>query len=120
MDVPVPAESPSAVGARARRRSPGVACAGTEGIRFGLAAVKGVGEGAVEVIRLARVAGGRFLSLVDFCQRVDTRKVNRKTIEALVKAGAFDGIADVKRSVAPRCSWPSPSHRHGGGDSART
>jgi len=62
-------------------------------IRFGLAAVKGVGEGAVEVIRAARVAGGPFLSLTDFCQRVDTRKVNRKTMEALVKAGAFDGIA---------------------------
>jgi DNA polymerase III alpha subunit len=66
-------------------------------IRFGLAAVKGVGEGAVEVIRAARVAGGRFLSLVDFCQRVDTRKVNRKVLEALVKAGAFDGIAEVKK-----------------------
>ena len=65
-------------------------------IRFGLAAVKGVGEGAVEVIRAARVAGGRFLSLVDFCQRVDTRKVNRKVLEALVKAGAFDGIAEGK------------------------
>ncbi len=66
-------------------------------IRFGLAAVKGVGEGAVEVIRAARVAGGPFLSLVDFCQRVDTRKVNRKVLEALVKAGAFDGIAEGKK-----------------------
>ena len=66
-------------------------------IRFGLAAVKGVGEGAVEVIRAARVAGGPFLSLVDFCQRVDTRKVNRKVLEALVKAGAFDGIAETKK-----------------------
>jgi DNA polymerase-3 subunit alpha len=62
-------------------------------IRFGLAAVKGVGEGAVEVIQAARGAGGPFVSLVDFCQRVDTRKVNRKVMEALVKAGAFDGIA---------------------------
>jgi DNA polymerase-3 subunit alpha len=66
-------------------------------IRFGLAAVKGVGEGAVEIIRAARVAGGRFLSVVDFCQRVDTRKVNRKVLEALVKAGAFDGIAEEKK-----------------------
>jgi len=65
-------------------------------IRFGLAAVKGVGEGAVEVVRAARVAGGPFLSLVDFCQRVDPRKVNRKVMEALVKAGAFDGIAETK------------------------
>jgi DNA polymerase III subunit alpha len=63
-------------------------------IRFGLGAVKGVGEGAVEVIRAARAQGGPFLSLFDFCRRVDGRKVNRKVMEALVKAGAFDGIAE--------------------------
>jgi DNA polymerase-3 subunit alpha len=62
-------------------------------IRFGLGAVKGVGEGAVEVIKQARAQGGPFLSLFDFCRRVDGRKVNRKVIEALVKAGAFDGLA---------------------------
>ena len=62
-------------------------------IRFGLAAVKGVGEGAVETITLARKSGGTFLSVTDFCLRVDTRKVNRKVLEALIKAGAFDGIA---------------------------
>jgi DNA polymerase-3 subunit alpha len=61
-------------------------------IRFGLAAVKGVGEGAVEVITQARKSGA-FLSVADFCHRVDTRKVNRKVLEALIKAGAFDGIA---------------------------
>ncbi|HEX7598813.1 MAG TPA: DNA polymerase III subunit alpha, partial [Polyangia bacterium] len=62
-------------------------------IRFGLAAVKGVGEGAVETIAEARKSGGPFLSVTDFCHRVDTRKVNRKVIEALIKAGGFDGIA---------------------------
>jgi len=62
-------------------------------IRFGLGAVKGVGEGAVEVIKQARAQGGALLSLFDFCRRVDGRKVNRKVIEALVKAGAFDGLA---------------------------
>ena len=62
-------------------------------IRFGLGAVKGVGEGAVEVIKQAREQGGPFLSLFDFCRRVDGRKVNRKVIEALVKAGGFDGLA---------------------------
>ena len=62
-------------------------------IRFGLGAVKGVGEGAVEVIKQARDEGGSLLSLFDFCKRVDGRKVNRKVIEALVKAGAFDGVA---------------------------
>jgi DNA polymerase-3 subunit alpha len=62
-------------------------------IRFGLAAVKGVGEGAVEAIQQARAAEGRFRSMTDFCNRVDGRKVNRKVLEALVKSGAFDGIA---------------------------
>ena len=62
-------------------------------IRFGLAAVKGVGEGAVEAVQAVRAEGGRFLSLADFCTRVDGKKVNRKVLEALVKSGAFDGIA---------------------------
>jgi DNA polymerase III subunit alpha len=66
---------------------------GKKVIRFGLGAVKGVGEGAVEVIRQAREDGGPLLSLFDFCKRVDGRKVNRKVIEALVKAGAYDGVA---------------------------
>jgi DNA polymerase-3 subunit alpha len=87
---------------RGRRKATGevkaVALApANKAIRFGLAAVKGVGEGAVEVIRAARAAGGPFLSLTDFCQRVDTRKVNRKVMEALVKAGAFDGIAAARK-----------------------
>src|SRR6185295_15672140 len=62
-------------------------------IRFGLGAVKGVGEGAVDVVKVARDQGGAFLSLFDFCKRIDGRKVNRKVVEALVKAGAFDGLA---------------------------
>jgi len=84
---------------RGRRKGAGEGrgAAAKKAIRFGLAAVKGVGEGAVEVIRSARSAGGPFVSLVDFCQRVDTRKVNRKVLEALVKAGAFDGIAAAKK-----------------------
>ena len=58
-------------------------------IRFGLGAIKGVGESAIEAIAEAR---GRtpFRTLFDFCERVDLRRVNRKVIEALVKAGAFD------------------------------
>jgi len=62
-------------------------------IRFGLGAVKGVGEGAVDIIKIARDEGGPFLSIFDFCKRVDGRKVNRKVLEALCKAGAFDGVA---------------------------
>jgi DNA polymerase-3 subunit alpha len=58
-------------------------------IRFGLGAIKGVGESAIEAILEARQKG-RFTSLFDFTERVDGRRVNRKTLEALVQAGAFD------------------------------
>ncbi|MGB8302133.1 MAG: OB-fold nucleic acid binding domain-containing protein, partial [Azonexus sp.] len=61
-------------------------------IRYGLGAVKGTGEQAVNVILKAREAGGPFKDLFDFCQRCDKRMVNRRTIEALIKAGAFDSI----------------------------
>jgi len=59
-------------------------------IRFGLSAVKNVGTGAVESILAARESGGLFKSLEDFCARVDTRLVNRKVVESLIKSGAFD------------------------------
>jgi len=62
-------------------------------IRYGLGAVKGTGEQAVNVILKAREEGGPFKDLFDFCKRCDKRMVNRRTIEALIKAGAFDGIA---------------------------
>ncbi|HEY2030391.1 MAG TPA: DNA polymerase III subunit alpha [Myxococcales bacterium] len=57
-------------------------------IRFGLGAIKGVGENAIEPILAARTKP--FLGLFDFCSRIDTRKINKKTLEALVTAGAFD------------------------------
>ncbi len=63
-----------------------------ETIRYGLGAVKGTGEQAVNVILKARESGGPFKSLFDFCQRCDKRQVNRRTIEALIRAGAFDCI----------------------------
>jgi DNA polymerase-3 subunit alpha len=59
-------------------------------IRFGLAAIKGVGEVAVESILKAREEGGKFTSLADLCQRVDGRTVNRKVLEALIKSGSGD------------------------------
>jgi DNA polymerase III subunit alpha len=59
-------------------------------IRFGLGAVKGLGEAAVEAILSARGDGGPFKSLFDFAGRVDPRRINKKVIEALVKCGAFD------------------------------
>jgi DNA polymerase-3 subunit alpha len=61
-----------------------------ESIRFGLGAVKNVGQGAVEAIVLAREAEGPFRSIYDFCDRVNMNSVNRRVMESLVKAGAFD------------------------------
>jgi DNA polymerase-3 subunit alpha len=58
-------------------------------IRFGLDAVKGVGYAAVEAIKRAREDGGPFASIWDFCERVDPRAVNKRSIEALIKCGAF-------------------------------
>ncbi len=61
-------------------------------IRFGLAAIKNVGEAAIQSILTTREGKGCFVSLVDFCSRVDLRLVNRRVIESLVKAGAFDSL----------------------------
>jgi DNA polymerase-3 subunit alpha len=61
-------------------------------IRFGLAAVKGVGEKAVEQIIEARKRVGKFKSLFHFCENVDLRAANKQVIESLIKAGAFDRL----------------------------
>lgn len=61
-------------------------------IRFGLAAIKNVGEAAMESILATRDKDGPFRSLEDFCARVDLRLVNRRVIESLIKAGAFDSL----------------------------
>ena len=58
-------------------------------IRFGLGAVKNVGEGPVETILEARRAGGRFRDLDDFCRRVDLREVNRRALESLIQVGTL-------------------------------
>ena len=68
------------------------------GIRFGLAGVKGVGEKAATHIVDVRKAGGEFKDIYDFCERVDLRIVNRKVLESLIKAGAFDSTG-VSRAV---------------------
>ncbi|HEX5430822.1 MAG TPA: DNA polymerase III subunit alpha, partial [Bryobacteraceae bacterium] len=62
-----------------------------QGIRFGLGAIKNVGQSAVDSIVKARAEGGPFDSLYDFCERVDLGAVNRRTIESFIKSGAFDG-----------------------------
>jgi DNA polymerase-3 subunit alpha len=70
-----------------------------QAIRFGLAAIKGVGEVAVQSILKAREEGGRFTSLSDLCERVDGRTVNRKILEALVKSGACDGFGQTRATL---------------------
>ena len=88
-------------------------------IRFGLAAVKGVGEIAVEAILKARQDGGRFQSLANLCERVDGRSVSRKVLEALIKCGACDCLgqtratmfAQIERTLARAASINSDRQR---------
>jgi DNA polymerase III subunit alpha len=71
-------------------------------IRFGLDAVKGVGYQAVEAIKRARGDGGAahpFISIWDFCERVDNRTVNKKAIEALIKCGAFGSTGATRKGM---------------------
>ncbi|HHO68647.1 MAG TPA: DNA polymerase III subunit alpha, partial [Gammaproteobacteria bacterium] len=61
-------------------------------IVYGLGAIKGVGEAAIEIMIQERVQGGAYASLTDLCRRVDSRKVTRRVYEALIRAGALDGL----------------------------
>lgn len=72
---------------------------GGKSIRFGLAAIKGVGEAAVEAVLKARKEVGRFTSLSDLCEHVDGRSLGRKTLEALIKAGACDGFGQTRATL---------------------
>ncbi|MBI2775903.1 MAG: DNA polymerase III subunit alpha [Chloroflexi bacterium] len=63
-----------------------------DAIRFGLLAIKNVGQGAIESILVAREAGGPFRSLTDFCTRIDLRLTNRKVLESLAKVGAMSAF----------------------------
>jgi DNA polymerase-3 subunit alpha len=71
-----------------------------EGIRFGLAAIKNVGAGAIEAIIKAREEGGPYASFFDFCHRVDIRKLNKRALECLIKAGAFDSTGARRAQLA--------------------
>ncbi len=68
-------------------------------IRFGLDAVKGLGFGAVEAIIKAREKDGPFVSIWDFCRRVDCQAVNKRGVESLVKCGAFDSLPGTRTGV---------------------
>ncbi len=65
---------------------------GEERIVYGLGAIKGVGEAAIEGIVAARQEGGPFADLFDFCRRIDLRKCNRRVLESLIRAGALDDL----------------------------
>lgn len=77
-------------------------------VRFGLAAIKGVGEAAVKDIVESRQRDGKFKSIYDFMERVNLQAVNRKTLENLVLGGAFDTISDL-----PRSAYFAPDGREG-------
>ena len=68
-------------------------------IRFGLAAVRNVGENAIVSMEHVRAEGGKFRSLVDFCARVDMRAVNKRALESLIKCGAFDSIGTERNQL---------------------
>ncbi len=72
---------------------------GGDTIRYGLGAIKGAGEAAIESIIDERGANGSFKDLFDFCRRVDTRKANRRVIEALIRSGAMDEVGPGRASM---------------------
>ena len=69
-------------------------------IRFGLSGVRNVGEGVVEAIIRARNDDGPFVDFHDFCRRVDTQCLNKRTIDSLVKGGAFDSLGHTRRGLS--------------------
>jgi DNA polymerase III subunit alpha len=70
-----------------------------ETIRFGLSAVKNVGDSCVEAIIAAREEGGPFTDIFDFCERVDPKTYNRRTVESLIKCGAFDNTGHSRAAM---------------------
>ena len=70
-----------------------------EGVRFGFAGIRGVGEGVGEAIMAERAEGGLFKNLHDFVERVDSSSANRRVVEALIKSGAFDSTGYTRRQL---------------------
>lgn len=81
------------------RSSYAFSVAGERAILYGLGAIKGVGRGAVESLIAEREAGGPYTSLVEFCRRVDSEKINRRALEAMIKSGAMDCFGQSRRSL---------------------
>ncbi len=69
----------------------------SRGVRFGLAAIKNVGEGPISAILKARNQGGPFRSLEDFCDRIERTALNKRALESLIKSGAMDGLPGRRR-----------------------
>ena len=93
-----------------------------EAIRFGLAAIKNVGESTAKAIRDSRLSGGRFTSLYDLCERIESRYLNKRVFESLIKSGALDSLgpresllASVDEALASvqRASRMRESGQHG-------
>ncbi|CAN5221738.1 DNA polymerase III subunit alpha [soil metagenome] len=85
-------------------------------VQYGLGAIKGTGQGAIEAIVKARAEGGPFTSLFDFCARADRQRINKRVIEALIKAGAFDALHDDRSrmlaSVGLAMEWAETQAAH--------
>ncbi len=85
-------------------------------IQYGLGAIKGTGQGAIQAIVAARDEGGPFRSLFDFCARVDRQRINKRVVEALIKAGAFDKLhpdrAAMIASVGLALDWADTQAAH--------
>ena len=85
-------------------------------VRYGLCAVKGTGQGAIDAIVAERDAGGLFRSLFDFCARIDRQRVNKRVVEALIRAGAFDSLqrdrAALIASVGLAFDWAETQDAH--------
>src|SRR2546430_13970544 len=71
-----------------------------ESIRFGLAAIKNVGENTAKAIRSSRTEQGRFKSLYDFCERIDPKFLNKRVFESLIKSGAMDSVGPRESMLA--------------------
>lgn len=78
---------------------PPAAGATSKTIRYGLGAIKGVGEGAIDNVVMMRERGGVFRDLADFCLRVDAQKINKRTLEALILSGSMDALGKNRASL---------------------
>ena len=74
-----------------------------ENLRYGLVAIKGIGWGAINGLVAERESGGLFKSFEDFCRRMSGRELNRRAVESLIKAGAFDSMGYKRRALVQIC-----------------